>query len=85
MNGLEKIKVAEKFDTLSDTQKQILYNKYGEDMVKEEMRRCKIVDEIINLSADELEKTVSTAELLDLFTNKKFDKYNEILKDIEDM
>ena len=36
MNGIEKIAIGKKFDTLTTEQKDSLYSKYGQDIVDRE-------------------------------------------------
>lgn len=83
MNGFDKVKLVEKFDNLSNEQKQELYGKYGQSMVDKEMSRCRLAHKLVYGDVG----SVSANELLDAFTNVsgKVDMSNRILKDLSEM
>jgi hypothetical protein len=83
MNGLDKIKLGRRFDDLSDEQKEELYNKYGEDVVNDEVERCLLAGLIHD---DDNLTSINAQSLVNLFTSDEIEKYsNDIMEDIERM
>jgi len=85
MNGLEKIDLANKFDTLLEDKKQELYDKYGQDTVEEEIKRCRLVELIKDNDIKTLDQVVVANDFVELFTNNKAQTSNQIMKDIKKM
>lgn len=83
MNGLEKIALGKRFDELSDTQKEDLYDKYGEDVVNEELERCRLAG-FINDNDDI--SSPGAQSIADLFTSNEIEKSSDdIMEDIKKM
>jgi len=83
MNGLEKIKMIKKFGALSDSQKQKLYDTYGKDFVEKDIKRCKLIEQLLNGDDD----SVSGDDCFNLFAGfyGSGDKSGQLWNDIKNM
>ena len=83
MNGPEKIETARKFDTMSSEDKQKVYDKFGKNIVDDEINRCKTIESIMDGKYDD----TAADSIIDLFIDKKenIEKSDEILDFIRDL
>jgi len=84
MNGFEKIEIGKKFDTLSDEQKDELYNKYGKDIVDEEIARCKVAASLASTDSAAI-ADVDVTDMINLFSKKASEEFGETLKILQDI
>ena len=81
MGGSEKITIAESFGILTEEQKQEIYNKYGEDVVKTELERARSIKCVI-----EDDDIVDVQRFIKIFGDQDGIKIsNNIMEDIKVM